>query len=123
VARAGDTGRALIVNTAGDVTQDFLAALNAVRTTSLSCDFSLDSDALLDFERVNLQVTDPGGVKTPLFNVGDAPGCSADGNGWYYVRDSAGVPTQIRVCPVACDALQSGEATAELQVGCAMLIR
>jgi hypothetical protein len=123
VARAGGTDTALIVNTAGDVTQDFLAALDAVRTTSLSCDFSLDSDALLDFERVNLQVTDPGGVKTPLFNVGDAPGCSADGNGWYYVRDSAGVPTQIRVCPAACDALQSGEATAELQVGCATLIR
>jgi hypothetical protein len=23
----------------------------------------------------------------------------ADGNGWYSMRDSAGVPTQIRVCP------------------------
>jgi hypothetical protein len=123
VARAGQTGSALIVNTAGDVTQDFLAALDAVRSTSLSCDFSLDSDAALDFERVNLQLGDASGAKTSLFNVGDAPGCSADGNGWYYVRDAAGIPSQIRVCPSACEALQSGAATAELQVGCATLIR
>jgi hypothetical protein len=123
VARAGDTDAAVIVNTAGDVTQDFLAALDTVRSTSLSCDFSLDSDALLDFERVNLQVTDASGVKARLFNVGDAPGCGADQSGWYYVRDASGAPTQIRVCPGACDALQSGATTAELQVGCATLIR
>ena len=83
------------MNTAGDVTQDSLAALGAVRTTNLSCDFSLDSDAVLDFERVNLQVTDASGTKASLFNVGDAPGCSVDGNGWYYVRDAAGTPTQM----------------------------
>jgi hypothetical protein len=123
LARAGDTSTALIVNTAGDVTGDYLAALDAVRTTSLSCDFSLDADAALDFDSVNLQVTDASGTKTPLFNVGDAPGCRTDGNGWYYVRDAAGTPTQIRVCPAACGALQSGATRAELRVGCATLIR
>lgn len=123
LARAGDTDRALIVNTAGDVTQDFLAALDAVRTTSLSCDFALQGTGVLDFGSVNLRVTDAGGTQTPLFNVNDAAGCGSDGNGWYYVRDAAGNPTQIRVCPGACGVLQSGAATAELQIGCATLIR
>jgi hypothetical protein len=122
LATAGNTGAALIVNTAGDVTRDFLAALDAVRTTSLSCDFSLDAD-MLDFERVNLIVTDAGGVSTPLFSVGTAEGCSADERGWYYVRDAAGTPTQISACPGVCDTLQRGGATARLQVGCATLIR
>ncbi|HTV21471.1 MAG TPA: hypothetical protein VMG12_22440 [Polyangiaceae bacterium] len=123
LARAGDTERALIVNTAGDVTRDFLAALDAVRTTSLSCDFALEGSGVLDFGSVNLRVTDASGTQTPLFNVDNFVGCGADGNGWYYVRDAGGTPTQIRVCPGACEELQSGAATAELQIGCATLIR
>jgi len=123
VARAGDTSSALIVNTAGDVTADFLAALDAVRTTSLSCDFSLTQGGVLDFAAVNLDVTDASGATTRLFNVGDAAGCSSDGNGWYYVNDPSGVPQQIRVCPGACGSLQSGESTAELQIGCATMLR
>jgi hypothetical protein len=78
---------------------------------------------MLDFERVNLIVTDADGVSTPLFSVGTAEGCSADERGWYYVRDAAGTPTQISACPGVCDTLQRGGATARLQVGCATLIR
>src|SRR5690606_36435650 len=84
LASAGDTGSALIVNTAGDVAGDFLAALDAVRTTSLSCDFALTPGGSLDFGAVNLQLTDAGGATTRLFNVGDATGCGGDGDGWYY---------------------------------------
>jgi hypothetical protein len=123
IASAGNTGSALLVNTAGDVAGDFLAALDGVRSTSISCEFLLDDGAMLDFERVNLQVTDAAGTQTALFNVGDASGCGADERGWYYVRDAAGTPTQISVCPGACAALQVGEAKAELQVGCATRIR
>jgi hypothetical protein len=123
IASAGNTGSALIVNTAGDVAGDFLAALDGVRRTSISCEFLLERGAMLDFERVNLQVTDAAGTQTPLFNVGDATGCGADERGWYYVRDAAGTPTQLSVCPGTCAALQVGEAKAELQVGCETRIR
>jgi hypothetical protein len=123
VARAGNSGSALLVNTAGDVTLEFLEALERVRDTSLSCDFLLEADAVLDFDSVNLEVTDANGVRTQLFSVGTAEGCAADDRGWYYVRDTAGTPTQISVCPGMCEIFGLGSVRAELEIGCATRIR
>jgi hypothetical protein len=122
LARAGGTDKAIVVNTAGDVTQDFLRALQQIRDTTVSCEFALHADAALDFDQVNLAVSDATGTITQLLNVGDASACGSD-QGWYYQRDSDGSPTQINVCPSTCGSFMAGGIKADLQIGCATRIR
>jgi hypothetical protein len=122
LASAGGSEQALVVNTAGDLTSEFLAALNQIRSTAVSCDFALDAGARLDFERVNLRLLDASGNARELSNVGDASACG-DQPGWHYVRDASGVPVQISACAASCDELRSGKVSAELQIGCATRIR
>jgi len=122
LARAGGSERAIIVNTAGDVASDFLAALNAIRSTAVSCDFQLDASAAIDFDHVNLALTEAGGDTTQLSSVGDRSACG-DGDGWYYVRDGAGVPLQLSVCPSTCEQLERERARIDLQIGCVTRIR
>jgi hypothetical protein len=120
IARAGGSQAAIVINTAGDVTQEFLDALNRIRDTSVSCDFQLTGSSL-DFDQVNLEVVDSQGSQQ-LLNVGDASAC-ADDEGWYYQRDAAGTPKQITVCPSTCGRFATGDVTANLQIGCATRIR
>jgi hypothetical protein len=122
LARAGGSGRAIVVNTAGDVARDFLDALNAIRSTAVSCDFQLDAGSGLDFDHVNLRVTDAAGSTEDLLSVGDPAACGS-GDGWYYVRDAAGAPSQLRVCPATCEQLERERARVDLQIGCVTRIR
>jgi hypothetical protein len=122
IASAGGSERAIVVNSAGNVTEEFLAALSQIRSTAVSCDFQLDSAARLDFDRVNLRVTNKAGTTRELLNVGDGSACGAEA-GWHYVKDGAGLPVQLSVCPATCDELRSGRVSAELQIGCATRIR
>jgi hypothetical protein len=121
IARAGGSERALIVNTAGDVASDFLAALNAIRSTAVSCDFQLDASPGLDFDHVNLAVTDAAGATAQLPRFDEPAAC--DGDGWYYVRDAAGLPLQLSVCPSTCERLERERARVDLQIGCVTRIR
>jgi hypothetical protein len=123
IARAGGTNRAIVINTAGNVAEDFLEALNVIRNTAVSCEFQLSDAAGLDFDRVNLQVTEATGASAALFNVGDASACGDDDQGWYYERDAAGTPTQITVCPGTCATFMGEGVRADLQIGCATRIR
>jgi hypothetical protein len=122
IAQAGGTERSIVVNTGGNVAGDFLNALNLIRDTSVSCEFKLDASAGLDYARVNLQVSDANSSARDLFNVGDLSACGAD-EGWYYVRDAAGNPLQINVCPTTCSAFMAGGIRADLQIGCATRIK
>lgn len=122
LARAGGSERALVVNTAGDVARDFLDALSGIRSTAVSCDFQLDAAVGLDFDQVNLLVTDNGGSTTPLSSVSDRAACG-DADGWYYVRDGAGAPLSLSVCPATCERLETRRARADLQIGCVTRIR
>ncbi len=122
LARAGGTERAIVVNTGGNVAENFLNALNLIRDTAVSCEFKLDASAGLDYGRVNLQVSDANSTARDLFNVGDLSACGAD-EGWYYVRDDAGNPLQINVCPSTCATFMAGGIRADLQIGCATRIR
>jgi hypothetical protein len=121
LARAGGSEQALVISTADDVGQGFLNALNEIRDRAISCDFQLDAQDL-NFELVNLSVSDGAGTVTQLANVGDASACGAE-QGWYYVRNSGGTPTQITVCPTTCENFRAGGITAELEVGCSTRIR
>jgi hypothetical protein len=121
LARAGGSEKAVVINTAGDVTQEFLEALDAIRDSSARCSFKL-GDAALDLEKVNLEMVDGSGVTTQLSNVGNAGECASD-QGWFYETDANGIRRQIRVCPATCRQFISGDVTANLQIGCATRIR
>ncbi len=118
LARAGGTDEAFIINTGGNVVDDFANALNEIRDRTVSCEFQLGATGALDFDRVNLRVTDASGGATDLVSVGDAAACGSNGQGWYYVRDSAGTPLQINVCPSACATFMGEGVRVDLQIGC-----
>jgi hypothetical protein len=122
LARAGGTDRAFVINTGGNVADDFLQALNKIRDTAVSCEFQLGAEAALDFDRVNLRLSEPSGAVSDLANVGDLSACGND-QGWYYKRAEDGTPTQIEVCPSTCARFTTSGVSAELQVGCATRIR
>lgn len=122
LARSGGTERAFVIDAGANAGNEFLSALNLIRDTAVSCEFELDASAALDFERVNLRVSDASGTTTPLLNVGDVSACGTD-PGWYYLLDTAGVPTQIKVCPSTCAGFMTEGVRAELEIGCATRIR
>lgn len=118
LARAGGTDEAFIINTGGNVVTDFANALNEIRDRTVSCEFQLGETATLDFDRVNLRVTDASGSATDLVSVGDASACGSNGQGWYYVRDTSGTPLQINVCPSTCSDFMGDGVRVDLQIGC-----
>lgn len=122
LARAGGSSQAFVINTGGDVAEEFLEALNEIRDSAVSCEFQLDAEAALDLGRVNLRMSDPSGTVIELANVGEAGACG-DEQGWYYVNDAGGVPRQISVCPRTCAEFRNEGITAELEVGCATRLR
>lgn len=123
LAAAGGTEQAFVINTtqSADVAQDFLDALEVIRTTAVGCEFRLDADAALDFDRVNLKVTTPFAGEQQLFNVPDAAACEE--GAWYYERNERGVPVQINVCPEVCAGFTQRDVRVDLEIGCATLIR
>jgi hypothetical protein len=127
IATAGGSPMAYIVDTTQDVTQQFLAALNAIRSTGLACEFQIPDPpaggAALDYNRVNVSFTDSG-TNTVVGKAQD-PGattgvpCDAAG-GWHYDVDPAsGKPTKIIACPASCDSFQkSVGGSVSIVLGC-----
>jgi hypothetical protein len=124
LAEAGGTDEAIVIDTGdGNVSGEFLQALNLIRDTAVSCDFQLAAERALNYDQVNLRITATDGNATDLFNVGAASGCGPGEDGWYYVRDERGTPTRVTVCPSTCEQLSDGRIQAELQIGCETRIR
>jgi len=129
IAEAGGTEQAFVVTTDNDVAGTFLAALNEIRGSALTCDFTIPqppSGQSLDFGQVNLEFVAAGGETRQLVNVSEEGACGdAPDEGWYYVRDDSGTPTQISVCPDVCAEFQTamGESQVNLQLGCATIIK
>lgn len=124
IARAGGTREAQIIDTAGNVTQQFLEALNAIRKSRLACEFQIPKNETgkdSDFMAVNVEFNDAGVAKT-LFYVGTPDRCPAEG-GWYYDDTSARAPKKIIVCPSTCSAFQNLDAgSIQVKLGCRTVI-
>ncbi len=121
IAAAGGTNTAFIINTSGNVTQQFLQALDQIKGKALPCEFKVPTptSGQVDYNKVNVQVTSSGG-NTSLLYVGDASKCDPTNGGWYYDIDpAAGTPTKIAVCPSTCTAFkgQTG-AQVDILIGC-----
>jgi hypothetical protein len=126
MAEAGGTDQAFLVSTNGNVTDDFLAALQSISSSAISCEFLLPTDGDLNYDEVNLLLTQADGSEVQLANVGSPDGCATGGDwGWYYLNDPAtGVPFQISVCPAACQRFTNvSSGRVDLQIGCETIIR
>jgi hypothetical protein len=123
IAVAGGTGSAFLVDTGGNVNQEFLAAMQAIQHTALSCQYAIPQpgSGMLDYQEVNVDYTPGGGSAETIPNVPSAAQCPATGDAWYYDNNNA--PTQILLCPSTCakvTADMSGEV--DIALGCSTVV-
>lgn len=121
IAVGGGTGSAYIVDTGGNVVQQFEAALAAIQDSALGCEYTIPQPQMgqLDYNKVNVQYT-PGGGGAPqlIANVATAADCNPATGGWYYDNNAA--PTKIILCDKTCTTVaadQSGKV--DILLGCA----
>jgi hypothetical protein len=125
IAQAGGTGHdAFIVDGTGQNTeQQFLQAMNAIRATSLPCDYAIPTtDAgVIDPKLVNVQyVPAPPAVAAVIPKASGAAPCAGDG--WVY--DDEAHPTRVVMCAATCAALQQNRsATIKIVFGCQTIVR
>jgi hypothetical protein len=125
IAAAGGTGQAFIVDTGGNVNQQFLDAMNKIRGTALGCQYQIPASkngGALDYGTVNVQYTDGSGKVTTVPKVADQSACPASGDAWYY--DNNTKPTQIILCDASCKVI-TGDTKGQVSiiVGCATVLR
>ena len=123
IAAAGGTTQAFLVDTGGNVNQQFLDAMNAIRHAALGCNYQIPApmNGSPDYGQVNVVYLPMGGNAQTFPMVQDMASCPASGNGWYY--DNPSNPTQIVLCPSTCT-LVEGDMTGEVDVtlGCSTVI-
>jgi len=91
-------------------------------TEELPCAFVLPEPPegmVFDRMQVNVTHTPEGGSTAVLPYAGGAAGCGST-NGWYY--DDEESPSQIILCPSACEAVTSGPGAVDITLGCATVI-
>lgn len=127
IARKGGTGEATLVDATKDVTAQFQAALDAIRTDPLRCEFKIPEPVAgtnLDYAKVNVSFKS-GKQSTSLYYVASVDDCDPDAGGWYYDHDpSREVPSTILVCPSNCTAFQaSSSAKVQIALGCETIVK
>jgi hypothetical protein len=130
LAAAGGTGQAFIVNTGGaNVTQAFVGALNAVRSSGLSCQYAVPAagqdGGQLDYYSINVQFTSGSNQTTTIGNVKDRASCSSTQGGWYYDVDpsTGAIPQTISICDSSCAALRADPTgQVDILLGCKTII-
>jgi hypothetical protein len=128
IAKAGGTKTAFMIDTSGDVTTQFLDALNAIRSSELACEYQLPAPPPgqdLDLARINVDFT-MGTTKERLVAVSDAASCDPTSGGWYYDANpvAGGTPTKIVICPKTCDRFTNiKDGSVEVAIGCQTKVR
>ena len=107
----------------------FVAALNAIRGSALTCELQIPKPTgsmMVDFNLVNVQVNENGKV-TALGQVANQAACSPTAGGWYY--DNPAMPQHIEICSQTCDTLKAVQmapgASVEIDIllGCQTVIQ
>ncbi len=124
VAAAGGSGKSFVVDIAGDTQTAFFAALDAIRQSSLQCEFEIpepEEGKAIVYDQVNVSFTTPAGIDY-FANVGGAENCAMAGDkGWYY--DNPDMPTRVRLCPSSCDSVRlTQNSRIDIIFGCATII-
>jgi hypothetical protein len=130
IASAGGTGNAFVISTGQNVTQSFLAALNAVRTRAVGCSFRVPAPkpgaGQLDYRRVNVSFTAGGGQTMTIGYVPNKASCDPVKGGWYYDVDPAGgatTPQTINACDATCNQFKADAAgRVDVLLGCTTVV-
>ncbi len=121
-AAGGGQPTAFIADTGANVSQQFLDAMNKIRTATLSCDYAMpvpSGGGTLDISKVNVVFTD-GGASTTIPQVASPAACDPVKGGWYY--DDPATPTKIQVCASTCASFQGAAGgKVEVQLGCSTI--
>jgi hypothetical protein len=120
IAQAGGTGQATIISS-GNAAQEFLDALNAIRG-AVGCTYKIpiSTSGETDPTKVNVAFTPDGGQQEVFPQVGSAADCLGN-KAWYY--DDPSNPTQIILCPAACDLVTNTAGKVDVVLGCATIVR
>lgn len=120
IAASGGTGSAFIVDGNANVAQEFKAALDAIQSSALGCEYTIPQPGMgmLDYDKVNVQYTPGGGSPQVIPNVPDAASCDPATGGWYY--DNPMSPTKIILCGSTCGPIELDPAgKIDILLGCA----
>lgn len=93
-------------------------AVDVVGKADFACDWPIPpppAGQVLDKELVNVEYTQPDGVKVALAKIPEGEECNGR-EGWFYDDELA--PTQVRSCPVACERFQSVGGKVDVLFGC-----
>jgi hypothetical protein len=106
IANAGGTTQAYLVDTGGNVQQQFLQAMQDIQKKTLGCEYQMPkTDAgIVDPNQVEIEITPSSGPKKTINKLTGAAQCGS-GDGFYYDNNSA--PTKILLCPATCNAVQA----------------
>jgi len=125
IAAAGGTTSAFLVDTGGNVNQQFLDAMNAIRHAALGCTYQIPlptDGSTPNFQEVNVEYTPGSGSQQTIPYVTDQGSCPSSGNAWYY--DNAANPTQIILCSATCGTIEADTAgQVNITLGCATIIQ
>jgi hypothetical protein len=121
LAQAGGTQQGIFIDNSAGAQQELLAALNAIRGMTLSCDFAVpmpaQTGAVIDPKKINITYSPATGSAMTLGQVPSAADCAAAA-GWHY--DNAAAPTRVFLCPSACDLVRRDQnARLQILLGCA----
>jgi hypothetical protein len=117
IAQAGGTSQAFLVEVGGEAS--LLAALEAIRTSALACEFILPPGHRLEGVRVTTSLAS-GGPPTSVDEVAGAQACGGQ-PGWFYDSPVGGdsPPARILLCPASCDPLvKSTGNRMDVSIGC-----
>lgn len=114
VAAAGGTEKATIVS-ATNAEKEFLEALNKIRG-AVGCQYLIPTGAKADPKKVNVYFTPEDGSPGTLIKQSKGASDCVGQVGWYY--DNPNAPTQIQLCPAACDLVTNKKGKVEVVVGC-----
>ncbi|HMF43941.1 MAG TPA: hypothetical protein VKQ32_24880 [Polyangia bacterium] len=132
LAAAGGTGSAFLISTGNaNVTTAFVSALNSVRSSGLSCQYTVPTPTAtgdggqIDYYTVNVQFTSGSGQATTIGNVKDRASCSATKGGWYYDVDpsTGATPQTISICDTSCAQMKADPGgRIDILLGCQTVI-
>jgi Mg-chelatase subunit ChlD len=123
LAQSGGTGSARLVDANRNVTQAFLAALDDIRATAVSCEIkvpTMTAKGPVEYANVNVRFTAGNGTTVDIGYTGDRAGCRPGQQGWFYdVDPGKGTPTRILTCDATCDLLRSDpRGRVDIVIGC-----
>lgn len=120
IAEAGGTEKASVISTSGNVTAEFLAALDGIRHLALSCSYDIPPPKTgeIDYGAVNVTFSQGKAKPSTFFYVSSPKDCELKpDSAWYY--DDPKKPQQVVLCPQTCERVSAAsDGKMDVAFGC-----